>query len=249
MSEAKSSQASEWQRFSPMPERSQTQFGLVSYNVLADVYAMSPISPDLYNHVSKEHLSWEYRRDALRKDILAIGPDVVCMQECDLNNWETDFAEYFAEHGFGSLLQNDASRHPDHSTGLAVLYRRTKFSLAWHQSRSRALLLALKPVPVKGGKLPIRFLFIGRDGCVLREALLLALKPVCVKVKGGKSSSFIFMRAGCMGVLYRRTKFSLAWHQSCSRALLLALKPVKVKGEKSSHSFIFREGWVCVVLA
>jgi len=81
---------------------------------------------------------------------------------------------------------------------MCVLYRWSKFSLAWHQSRSRALLLALKPVQVKGGKLLQfwnfhSFLYGGMGVCigVVSSACLapVAQSGLAVGAEAGSSQS------------------------------------------------------------
>ena len=50
-----------------LPARKDNQFALISFNTLANVYAMAPLRPDLYDHVKpREALSWKVRCAKIR---------------------------------------------------------------------------------------------------------------------------------------------------------------------------------------
>jgi len=53
------------------------EFTVLSYNVLADQYAVNPWTPDLYGYVPSQYLDWNYRKHEIRKIILRYWVSVI----------------------------------------------------------------------------------------------------------------------------------------------------------------------------
>lgn len=113
-------------------------FKVISFNVLANQYAMHPWVQDLYSYVPAEYLDWNYRKIGIRNIIIESDADLVCLQEVDLSTYQEE-KNFFSSIGFGSLLQQHEPRN-GHSTTNAILYRKKLFSLQWESAERRTLL-------------------------------------------------------------------------------------------------------------
>ena len=64
------------------------RFSLLTYNLLADLYAKS----DIYNHVPAWTMAWHYRKRNLLAELLSSGADVLCLQEVQSDHY-ADFLQ------------------------------------------------------------------------------------------------------------------------------------------------------------
>lgn len=65
-----------------------SRFTVLSYNLLADLYAKS----DVYNHCPAWMMAWHYRKRNLLKELLTHRPDIMCLQEVQSDHF-TEFLQ------------------------------------------------------------------------------------------------------------------------------------------------------------
>lgn len=103
-------------------------FTVLSYNVLADVYA----SNELYNYCPSWALSWPYRRQNLLREIVGYRADIVCLQEVQSDHFEEFFAPELDKHGYQALFKRKTaevfSGNGNTIDGCATFFRRDRFS-------------------------------------------------------------------------------------------------------------------------
>ena len=125
---------------------------IFSWNLLAPLYASRSKYP--WSHPS--HLQWEYRKDRIAQQILQADADLVCLQEVQLDCWESLYRHNVTT-GVPTLSTSSTSSlytHYDcvlqnvtrgHQIVVALLVCRTS---GWNvdvvESRSRALLAVLR---------------------------------------------------------------------------------------------------------
>jgi CCR4-NOT transcription complex subunit 6 len=80
----------------PTLAQQQQRITVLSYNILADLYAHS----DAYAHLPSWVLSWAYRRRQLLREILAYDSDVVALQEVQSDHLEQHIAPAMHEAGY-----------------------------------------------------------------------------------------------------------------------------------------------------
>ncbi|KAK9265789.1 hypothetical protein L1049_008715 [Liquidambar formosana] len=103
-------------------------FTVLSYNILADVYATS----ELYSYCPSWALSWPYRRQNLLREIVGYRADIVCLQEVQSDHFEEYFAPELDKHGYQALYKrktNEVYMGNLHTIdGCATFFRRDRFS-------------------------------------------------------------------------------------------------------------------------
>lgn len=110
---------------------------IVSWNILADEYA----KPEKYPDTATHDLDWTTRSERILHKIETFDADIVCLQEVQLSHWP-DFASSCTMLGYNcDLLQNVTRKHP---VAMAILYRPETAQVLAVESRSRALLAALR---------------------------------------------------------------------------------------------------------
>lgn len=132
----------------PVACESRSQFSLLSYNVLS-YKCVSPDSPAFISK-SSEKLDWTHRRERILALLKRSQADVICLQEVETPTFDEDFGDDLADFGYSYVVQkqkkkNSKTRAP-HTTGVATLFRSSKFRCAWENHRSRALLLGLRQI-------------------------------------------------------------------------------------------------------
>lgn len=90
-------------------------FRLTSYNVLAAAYATSK----LYPAVDPELMRWSRRAPAIVARVVALAPDVACLQEVEAVAWP-GLEAAFAAHGWRGVFAAKGAGRPD---GCALLHR------------------------------------------------------------------------------------------------------------------------------
>lgn len=74
------------------------RFTIMSYNILAP--GLQKKHPELYRNCSRESLDWNNRRHVLWQELVYYSPDIVCLQEVEVDQfylfWEPKFSEYGA---------------------------------------------------------------------------------------------------------------------------------------------------------
>eukprot|EP00271_Cylindrocystis_brebissonii_P008680 TRINITY_DN23154_c0_g1_i1.p1 TRINITY_DN23154_c0_g1~~TRINITY_DN23154_c0_g1_i1.p1 ORF type:complete len:646 (+),score=123.99 TRINITY_DN23154_c0_g1_i1:785-2722(+) len=105
------------------------KFSVLSYNVLADLYATS----EMYSYCPPWALSWAYRRQNLLRELLGYRADILCLQEVQSDHYEEFFNPEFAAHGYLSVYKKKTGEVYTGSAyaidGCATFYRKDRFSL------------------------------------------------------------------------------------------------------------------------
>lgn len=104
----------------------QNQFRVVTYNLLADLYADSDYSREtLFPYCPAYALAIDYRKQLFLKEIVGYNGDIVCLQEVDSKIFDSDLVPFLR------LFDYVGSFKPKGSTaeGLAIFFNSKKFSL------------------------------------------------------------------------------------------------------------------------
>ncbi|KAK9154585.1 hypothetical protein Sjap_002065 [Stephania japonica] len=103
-------------------------FTVLSYNILAEVYASS----ELYGYCPSWALSWTYRRQNLLREIVGYKADIICLQEVQSNHFEEFFAPELDKNGYQALYKKKTTEVYNGTAyaidGCATFFRRDKFS-------------------------------------------------------------------------------------------------------------------------
>lgn len=103
-------------------------FTVLSYNILADVYASS----EFYSYCPSWALSWQYRRQNLLREIVGYRADIVCLQEVQSDHFEEFFAPELDKHGYEALYKKKTIEvyggNINTIDGCATFFRRDRFS-------------------------------------------------------------------------------------------------------------------------
>ena len=74
------------------PSVSKGKFTLLTYNLLADLYATA----DQFGYCPNWALAWPYRKLNLLKELLGYGADIMCLQEVQSNHFQVGGAKGLA---------------------------------------------------------------------------------------------------------------------------------------------------------
>ncbi|XXG64199.1 hypothetical protein AAC387_Pa05g2211 [Persea americana] len=103
-------------------------FTVLSYNILAEVYATS----ESYSYCPSWALSWPYRRQNLLREIVGYHADILCFQEVQSDHFEEFFAPELDKHGYQALYKKKTSEvYSGNATpvdGCATFFRRDRFA-------------------------------------------------------------------------------------------------------------------------
>jgi len=104
------------------------RFRIVTYNILAEIYATQQQYPqcDLWC------LSWDFRFQNIIREIVDVGPDIVCLQEVQADHYESHLYNAMHEAGFEGVYKQktrQAMGLTGKVDGCALFWRRTKFHL------------------------------------------------------------------------------------------------------------------------
>ncbi|KAH6558714.1 hypothetical protein KP509_1Z049500 [Ceratopteris richardii] len=104
-------------------------FTVLSYNVLADLYATS----DMYSYCPPWALSWPYRRQNLLREIVGYRADILCLQEVQSDHFEEFFQPELEKHGYVGVYKKKTTEVYTGTVyaidGCATFFRRDCFSL------------------------------------------------------------------------------------------------------------------------
>jgi CCR4-NOT transcription complex subunit 6 len=113
----------------PQPAVTKGRFTLLTYNLLADLYATA----DQFGYTPSWALAWPYRRLNLLKELLAYEADVMCLQEVQSNHFADFLAPELAKAGYTAIYKKKTSemytRNAYAIDGCATFFRRDRFSL------------------------------------------------------------------------------------------------------------------------
>lgn len=104
-------------------------FKVLSYNILAPIYATKTIYPYCPMHA----LQWNYRRNNLLREIVNYNSDIICLQEVQCNHFEEFFQPSLSDKGYDGIFKQktrevhymDAKK----IDGCAIFYKKDRFAL------------------------------------------------------------------------------------------------------------------------
>jgi hypothetical protein len=121
------------------------------YNLLAPSYA----TPSYYPHCPSWALDWSYRSSLILQEIVAIGADILCLQEVEMEHFELFFTPELAKQGYSGIhrpksrfhtMGDDDRRFVD---GCCIFWKSNRFDLHYEhlidfveQTMARESLLA-----------------------------------------------------------------------------------------------------------
>jgi len=111
------------------------KFRLVSWNLLAPVYA----TPEKFPRSNADDLKWSFRQPRILSRLKDTDADVLFLQEVQIDLWEELYSE-LQSRGYNGILQEVARGHP---IANAVLVRDGFAEIVAHESRSRVLIVIL----------------------------------------------------------------------------------------------------------
>mmetsp|Transcript_34618 Transcript_34618/g.83631 ORF Transcript_34618/g.83631 Transcript_34618/m.83631 type:complete len:632 (+) Transcript_34618:486-2381(+) len=104
------------------------RFRIVSYNVLAEIYA----TQQQYPYCDIWALSWEYRFHNIMREVVDASPDIVCLQEVQADHYENHMYATMSEQGYEGVFKQKTRQSMGLAgkvDGCALFWRRTKFHL------------------------------------------------------------------------------------------------------------------------
>lgn len=103
-------------------------FRLMTYNILAEIYATQQVYP----YCPMWCLNWNYRRQLIMREIRHANADVLCLQEVQQDSW-TDFwlptMSSLGYHGFFKAKTREAMGSQGKIDGCGFFYRESRFEL------------------------------------------------------------------------------------------------------------------------
>ncbi|XP_072136534.1 2',5'-phosphodiesterase 12 [Mobula birostris] len=102
------------------------QHRVVSYNILADVYAKTELSKTtLYPYCAPYALHADYRQNLIKKELSGYHADILCLQEVDKHVFYDSLSPALDAFGFHGLFRIKEKQHE----GLATFFRASKYRL------------------------------------------------------------------------------------------------------------------------
>lgn len=104
------------------------RFRIVTYNILAEIYA----TQQQYPYTDLWALSWDFRFQNIIREIVDVGPDIVCLQEVQADHYESHIYNAMHEAGFEGVYKQKTRQSMGLTgkvDGCALFWRRTKFHL------------------------------------------------------------------------------------------------------------------------
>ncbi|XP_071755590.1 2',5'-phosphodiesterase 12 [Centroberyx gerrardi] len=99
---------------------------VVSYNILADVYAQTELSKTvLYPYCAPYALELDYRQNLIKKELAGYNADIICLQEVDKGVFTDSLGPALDAYGLDGVFRIKEKQHE----GLATFYRRSKLRL------------------------------------------------------------------------------------------------------------------------
>ncbi|XP_069795719.1 2',5'-phosphodiesterase 12 isoform X2 [Narcine bancroftii] len=99
---------------------------VVSYNILADVYAQTELSKTtLYPYCAPYALLTDYRQNLIKKELRGYHADILCLQEVDKSVFTDSLAPALDVFGYHGLFRIKEKQHE----GLATFFRTSKYRL------------------------------------------------------------------------------------------------------------------------
>ena len=105
------------------------KFTVLSYNVLADLYA----SAEQFQYCPPFALHWPYRRANLLRELLSYNADIMCLQEVQSTHFTDFFAPELARAGYTAIFKRKTNEMYTRDTyaidGCATFFKKKKFAL------------------------------------------------------------------------------------------------------------------------
>jgi CCR4-NOT transcription complex subunit 6 len=104
------------------------RFRVVTYNVLAEIYA----TQQQYPYCDFWALSWDYRFQNILREIVDASPEVVCLQEIQADHYENHVYAAMSDAGFEGVYKQKTRQSMGLAgkvDGCALFWRRSKFHL------------------------------------------------------------------------------------------------------------------------
>uniref|UniRef100_A0A0G4FL32 Endonuclease/exonuclease/phosphatase domain-containing protein n=1 Tax=Chromera velia CCMP2878 TaxID=1169474 RepID=A0A0G4FL32_9ALVE len=118
---------------SSLEDQSDRMFSICSFNILAPVYARTPVAvQDMYPYATAADLDARYRRALLGREMQQIDADILCLQECSKAFYEEYLTALYPESSFYRLFCKKVSRSNE---GCALVVRREAFELLEERTR------------------------------------------------------------------------------------------------------------------
>lgn len=111
-------------------------FTLLSYNTLCHHYA----TPKMYRFTPSWALSWDYRREKLKEQLLDFDTDVICLQEVETLTYEEYWVPLMEKYNYSCLFHAKTRAKTMHAKdskkvdGCAIFYKKDQFQLVFQDS-------------------------------------------------------------------------------------------------------------------
>ena len=107
------------------------KFRVLSYNILAELYA----TKQAYPYADSWVLSWPYRLSLIMQELEEMQGDIVCLQEVQMDHFEMHLSPFMHELGFDGLFKSksrEAMGQYGKVDGCATFWKLAKFSMTEH---------------------------------------------------------------------------------------------------------------------
>jgi CCR4-NOT transcription complex subunit 6 len=104
------------------------RFRVVTYNVLAEIYA----TQQQYPYTDFWALSWDYRFGNMLREILDASPEVICLQEIQADHYENHVYANLSDAGYEGVYKQKTRQSMGLAgkvDGCALFWKRSKFHL------------------------------------------------------------------------------------------------------------------------
>jgi len=104
-------------------------FTLLTYNLLAEIYATS----DAYPYCSSWALPWNFRRRGILRELVNYRADILCLQEVQADHFENFLLPELDKYNYSGVYKcktREFMGQYGKMDGCAIFYRRDKFSVA-----------------------------------------------------------------------------------------------------------------------
>lgn len=95
---------------------------------------------------TQPHFEAGHRQTKTREYFKKINADIFCLQEVETQDFDSNYLGFFRDLGYDGVLQETT-----HIVGVATFFKKAKFDLLYHESRSRALIGGLETKPSSTG--------------------------------------------------------------------------------------------------
>ncbi|KAL7734165.1 hypothetical protein ACLKA6_011845 [Drosophila palustris] len=113
-------------RYTPKPLESPTEIRVVSYNLLADLYADGDYArKTLFPYCAPAALKIDYRKQLFMKELVGYNADLLCLQEVDIKIFDYDLKPVLETYDFKGIMTPKGTC----AEGIAMFYRSSRFEL------------------------------------------------------------------------------------------------------------------------